>query len=123
MDMEILNRMATRLGTEDTIDLLTFSLPLIVEREQALRSALLLGDRESARLYAHKTLSSVRLYGSERLEQLLLSVQTLKTDETDLTAFQQALSAELELAINAIQSWLAMRVSPSATGSAAIPDA
>lgn len=102
-----LNALAGRLGLGDTIELLELALPLIAEREQEIRQSLLAGDWSEAARCAHKTMSSVRLYGTHKLELLLRQVQSAGQGQMDVPAFQQELSAEFVAVMQTISEWLA----------------
>ncbi|MEB4592710.1 Hpt domain-containing protein [Candidatus Thiothrix sp. Deng01] len=102
----VLDEIAGRLGREKAIEIVEFSLPYIAGKEQQLRDALQAGDWETAARHAHKAISSVRLFGSVKLEALL---RQIKDGDSGLDAgeVQQALSAEFAQVEASVHSWLA----------------
>ena len=96
------------LGTDDTIDLLSNSLPLIIERKNMINLALQSSDLEQAAMHAHKTLGSIRIYGSDRLESLLSRLKNKQIDVMASNIFQQELSAEFESVSFTVNEWLAL---------------
>lgn len=101
-----LDDIASRLGNDKTIEIVEFSLPYISEKEQQLRESLLAADWEAAARHAHKALSSVRLFGSGKLETLLIQIRDGAVEQ-NAEEIQQALSAEFTDAQDAIHAWLA----------------
>lgn len=100
------NKLVGDLGVNDTYELLAFALPHITKRHEELQDALERGEWETAARCAHKTLSSVRLYGSERLEVLLYQVREAGTGGMDVPALRQELSVEFLSVIQTIKEWL-----------------
>ncbi len=94
------------LGTDDTIELLSSALPLIHERKKLLDLALQESDLKQASLHAHKTLGSIRLYGTEKLEGLLTQLKNQSVLRTDLTYFQSVLNVEFESVSFTVSAWL-----------------
>lgn len=94
-----------KLGTAETIDMLTFALPLIIEREVSLRESLLSGYLQEATQHAHKTASSIRLYGSSELEALLKEVYSIQSRQQALV-LQPKLSEEFNRVIDEVEDWL-----------------
>ncbi|QLQ31443.1 MAG: Hpt domain-containing protein [Candidatus Thiothrix singaporensis] len=84
-------------------------MPYIAGKERQLRDALQAGDWETAARHAHKAISSVRLFGSAKLEALL---RQIKDGDSVLSAeeAQQALSAEFAQVEASVHSWLAAKV-------------
>jgi len=87
------------LGVTDTAELIQTALPIITERRETLSQFLLAQDFEGAAACAHKTLGSVRLYGTPSLESLLKQVKTLDPAQNDLVKFQHQLHEEFSLVI------------------------
>lgn len=96
------------LGTVDTIDLLSNALPLIIERQKMIELALQEADADSAGFYAHKTLGSVRLYGTEQLENYLNQLKHDQVADQDIDSFKTRLSNEFDAVIFTIGEWLAL---------------
>lgn len=94
-----------KLGTVETVDMLAFALPLIIEREASLRESLLSGYLQEAAQHAHKTISSIRLYGSSELEALLKEVYNIQSHQQALE-LQPKLSKEFNRVISAVEDWL-----------------
>lgn len=102
-----LQTLQENLGIKDTIDLLVFALPRIRERQQALHQCLQARDWEAASRVAHQTLSSVRLYGSSQIEQLLQAVRQQDIGVISSASFQQSLVQEFESVTHTVKTWLA----------------
>lgn len=106
-----IDRLIENIGADESRDLLIESLPIIQSRKQAILSALVHGDIEAACVCAHKTTGSIRLYGSSRLEALLLEVTTLPVDQPPRSNLQHELAVEFDLAIFEIQQRLKLDLS------------
>jgi hypothetical protein len=100
-----IEQLVDKLGETEAIEMLEFALPLIVERESNLTDQLLSGNLAEAAKYAHKTISSIRLYGSSELENLLQAVKDVKNHAQAL-ALQPRLSKEFNLTINVVKNYL-----------------
>lgn len=99
--------LVAQIGIKDTVEVLLITLPHISEWRYALQQALESNDEETSQLYAYKAISSVRFYGSERLEALL---QTVIAGKLDLSETQQlAIQLEQEFAYveQKLRIWLA----------------
>lgn len=94
------------LGLADACELLQSALHLIVERQEELGAALKQGDVITAKRCAHRTIGSVRLYGSDRLETMLFEIGNKSLDVINTEAFQQELSAEFDSVISNVNTWL-----------------
>lgn len=101
-----LNKVAAELGLVDAIELFEFALPIVIERQQMLQNYLQAEDWVAAAQCAHKTISSVRFYSSERLEGLLRQAMQVRTGEIDVAILQQALFAEFDAVISTVREWL-----------------
>lgn len=101
-----LDKVAAGIGVKDAIELFEFALPIVMERRQTLQNYLQTGDWVAAARYAHKTISSVRLYGSETLEVLLRQAMQVDNGEIDVATLQQALLAEFDSVISTVREWL-----------------
>lgn len=111
---KVLDLVADELGVKDTAELFQFALPVIVERMNKLEHFLGAGEWDAAAQCANTTISSVRLYGSDRLEVLLRQVQAAGSPEsanTDWQTVRHDLSEEFRTAIDALQSWLDVHAS------------
>jgi hypothetical protein len=93
-------------GKIKTVRMLEFALPHIYEHEKNIRQALANNDLQATSNYAHKALSPVRLYGTEKLEQLLLQIKDNTMDNHQAMHLQQATSAEFNFIIKHIETWL-----------------
>ncbi|MGB0361024.1 MAG: hypothetical protein ACPGVP_08690 [Thiolinea sp.] len=98
------------LGIADTVDLLSNSLPLIIERKNMINLALQESDLDRASLYAHKTLGSIRIYGTEKLESLLNRLKDKQLDERGSNDFhlKDELSVEFDSVTFTINEWLSL---------------
>lgn len=101
-----LAKLEKNLGVTDTVDLIRSALPIILERKETLSRLLLTQDIEGASACAHKTLGSVRLYGTDQLEHLLMRVKTLDSKLDDLPGFQRQISEEFSRVIDSCTEWL-----------------
>lgn len=95
------------LGERDAVELLAGILPLINERKIALQQYLHAEDWEAAARIAHKTISSVRLYGSAELETLLQQVRQQELVTIATPAFQAKLEATFSDTMQTLIDWLA----------------
>lgn len=102
-DNTAIDRLCQQIGMERTVKVLQFSLPRVISFENELRLALQQRDYVQARQYAHRALSSVRAYGTPRLELLLRQVMDGPVEHVHLTS---DLSAEFALVIGSIEAWL-----------------
>ncbi len=98
---------AMQIGEKETIELFQFALPIVIERQHALEQHLRAKEWAEFKQFAHKSIGSVRIYGSERLEVLLRQAHDIDNDGVDLLAYQQELSKEFEAVIDGIREWLA----------------
>lgn len=96
------------LGEQDTLELLTVVLPLIKERKVLLQQHLQAGDWEVAAHLAHKTIGSVRLYGTADLESLLQQIRQQELSTIATSAFQARLDAVFSGIIQTLTGWLAV---------------
>ena len=104
-----LNQLEKNLGTSEAADLLRFALPYISEREALLESLILSGDLEGAAKCAHKTIGSLSVYGTPKLEAYLQEVKSINKQDDNLMAFQEKLSAEFKHVVSCINNWLDSR--------------
>ena len=104
---EALDSLLENLGRAATVELVAFALPHIVLRRDSLKLLLQTGDWEGAGRVAHKTLSSVRLYGSSQFEALLRQVCQQETGVISSAAFQTTLDKEFSSTIKMLEQWLA----------------
>ena len=77
-----------------------------LKRQEELGAALKQGDVITAKRCAHRTIGSVRLYGSDRLETMLFEIGNKSLDVINTEAFQQELSAEFDSVISNVNTWL-----------------
>ncbi len=101
-----LEQLAQDLGIEDTIEVLEYALPRIVERQKKIQQHLQAKHWEKASICAHQTISSVSLYGSDELERLLNKIKD--HNESRRVELQEQLSKEFNNIIEAIQQWLSI---------------
>lgn len=101
-----LEAVVRRLGKEDTIEFLEYTLPRIIQRKKGLQEYLSTGDWEAASQCAYRTIGSVRLYGSAKLELLLEQVKLVSSGDVDPVSLQHELSVEFDKAIDATREWL-----------------
>lgn len=103
---DALEALLLRFGVTETIEMLEYARPFVAQWEQQLREAMLSDDRETAANYAHKAISSVRLYGSPALERLLRRV---KDGDSGMysEAMQHSLFAEFAAVRGAVDDWIA----------------
>ena len=107
---EALDNLLESLGSKNTVELVMFALPHIAERKETLKQLLQAGDWEAAARVAHKTLSSVRLYGSKQLEVLLQQVRQQAVEVISTPEFQARLDAAFSTVISGLDAWLASEV-------------
>ncbi len=103
---DYLDDLSQRLGHEKTVQMIEFSMPYVDKREQELHEALQLNDWQAASHCAHKAISSVRLFGSPRLESLLVQVRD-GLNEQDTTWIRAELSEAFSAARSTVNAWLA----------------
>jgi len=96
----------SQFGKTKTIHMLEFALPHIYDHKKNINQALANNNLPAASNYAHKALSPVRLYGTEKLEKLLLHIKDNTTDNNHAMQLQQATSDEFDFIIKHIEAWL-----------------
>ena len=96
------------LGIADTLDLMSNAFPLIVERKNMINLALQEGNFERAAAYAHKTIGSIRLYGTDKLEGLLSQLKEQQVTAETLDGFQAELSEEFDSVSFTVGEWLSL---------------
>ena len=101
-----LEQLAQDLGIEDTIEVLEYALPRIFERQKKIQEHLQAKHWEKASSYAHQTISSVSLYGSNELERLLNKIKD--HNENKRPELQEQLSREFNHITQTIQQWLSI---------------
>lgn len=101
-----LDALVARFGIEETVQMLEFSQPIVRQWEQQLREAMQAGNWENATLCAHKAVSSVRMYGSPRLETLLCQIRD-SDSSINTKELQQDLFAEFADVQQTINTWIA----------------
>ncbi|WMP19452.1 hypothetical protein [Thiothrix lacustris] len=106
-----LDALAIQIGEKEAIELFQFALPAVIERQHKLEQHLGAGEWADAAHFAHKTISSVRLYGSNRLENLLRQAKEAANEQVDVTLLRRELSEEFEVIIKAVREWLAIHSS------------
>ena len=94
------------IGLEDASDLLHSTQHLMVQRQEELEAALRQNDEITSKRCALRTVGSIRLYGSARLETLLSQIATKPFQEVNTAVFQQELSEEFASVIETVNSWL-----------------
>jgi HPt (histidine-containing phosphotransfer) domain-containing protein len=97
---ESLEQLSQQLGVKDTIEVLEYALPRIIERQEKIHQHLQMKNWQAASKDAHQIISSVRLYGSDELEKLLKKVKDCQQIEAN------QLSTAFNEVIQAIQQWL-----------------
>lgn len=101
-----LDTLIADLGEEEAVDFVRFALPRLNERRELLNTLLGQGDWEVAALFAHKTLSSVRVYDDGSLEAALLTVERQAVAEISQAAFQQDLQDTFKRVLAGVEAWL-----------------
>ncbi len=101
-----LDSLLQALGIKDTVEALVFALPFIIDRKNALGQLLQAGAWKAASQIAHKSLSSVRMYGSTRLEVLLQQVRQQEVAVISTAEFQATLDDEFSMVIHTLEDWL-----------------
>lgn len=96
-----------KFGLQDSLEIAEFTLSYIQRTEQQLSESLLNRDRVTAAAQAHKAISSVRLYGTPKLETLLVKIRDDDYATELATKLQHELSAELRLISTALSNWSA----------------
>jgi hypothetical protein len=105
-----LSSIVSSLGVKDSIELLEYALPFIAHRDKKIQQCLTEKNWECATKYAHRTLSSVRLYGSKRLEMLLQQVKLAGDSTINTDILQKELSLEFKEVSQSIKQWLALHL-------------
>lgn len=98
-----IRRLINSLGLDESKKLLTDALPIITNRKNDLLTALQQKDFETANQLAHKTMGSIRLYGSSELEMLLQEVISLKSIKACRPNLFNELELEFDHAIHEIE--------------------
>ncbi|MGV6810463.1 MAG: hypothetical protein ACWA5U_11385 [bacterium] len=100
-------------GVNKTVRMLTFALPYVREHKKNIYDALNQHDFKLASACAHKALSSVRLYGTPTLEQLLLHIKDYEQHAQLLTKvsevaeqLQYRVIKAFDEVIEQIENWL-----------------
>ena len=101
-----IDQLIENIGLEDSRDLLTKSLPIIIGRKRTLLKALEDNEISLASECAHQASSSIRLYGSGHLEGLLQEVISLSLAQPVRHGLQGELEAEFNDAISEIKKRL-----------------
>lgn len=104
--MHAILEMEKSIGTSDVVELLDSFLPTIVDRKDKLNAALEAADFEEAAKHAHKVLGSIKLYGSEMLEDLLMQLKLRQVTDANVLNFRQQLSGEFDSVSVTIREWL-----------------
>lgn len=109
MDREIapaalaIDKLCGDIGQERAVRVLEFALPRIVGFERDIREFISAGNHAAAADCAHRAISSVRAYGTVRLETLL---REASAEDCDFKRLQPELSKEFALVIDFVDSWL-----------------
>ena len=102
-EVTAIDRLCQQIGMGRTVKVLQFSLPHIIAFESELCLSLQRQDIKTAARCAHKAISSVRAYGTPRLENQLRQVMEGRVHQPH---FNDDLSAEFALVIGSIEAWL-----------------
>jgi hypothetical protein len=102
----LLDAMVDKLGMKDTIEMYEYALLKIPEKKNKLQSYIVSENWLHAHQMAHKSLSSARLYGTEKLERLLRQVRLVGTPAIDAPVLAQELSDEFDYVSEQINQWL-----------------
>lgn len=94
------------IGGRNSTDFLSQSLPMIIQRKDAIVKALAQKDTEDACQCANRTLSSIRLYGSDKLEMLLRQVHETSDVDTDFPKLSSSINQEFDSVIQTLKEWL-----------------
>lgn len=106
-----IDRLIENIGADESNELLVEALPIIVARKSAILKALEQNDVKVACEYAHRTTGSIRLYGSSRLEDLLLEVASLSANQSQRSGLQTELESEFNSVIHEVQERLKVGIS------------
>lgn len=101
-----INHLVETIGLNDACELLQSTHHLITNRKNQLVIALRQNDMAAARRCVHKTIGSIRIYGSERLEVMLSDIANKPLQIINTVAFQQELQVEFESVISVVDMWL-----------------
>ena len=102
-DSSSIDKLCAEIGTTRAIRVLEFALPRIQDFDRDLQAFLLAGNHAAAAEYAHRAISSVRAYGTPRLEDLLRKVGE---EHASLKPLQLALADEFREVITQVEDWL-----------------
>jgi hypothetical protein len=108
---DAINNCISTFGIIEAINIFEYALPRIVQRKKELCGYIQAQDWLAAKQCAHQTISAVRLYGSDHLEQQLHQVKLLGTSDIDPTQFEQILAQAFDQAIQTVTEWLAQQKS------------
>lgn len=98
-----IDKLIENLGLKESRELLAEALPIIIARKIAILKALQQNNISVASQESHKASGSVRLYGSSRLEALLLEVISLPPKQSVKPSLGHQLEAEFDDVIHEIQ--------------------
>ncbi len=98
-----IDRLVENIGLEESRSLLAKALPIIIVRKDETLKALEQSDISAVHKQAHKTSGSIRLYGSSRLETLLLEAMSLSPEQTKRPGLHHELASAFDAAINEIK--------------------
>ena len=101
-----LDSILDKLGMEDAIEVYEYALTKIPSKKSELKRYLLAEDWFSARQAAHRSLSSARLYGTDKLDELLNQVRLVDTPEVDPVLLEKALSNEFDNVSEKLRQWI-----------------
>ncbi|PWQ97160.1 hypothetical protein [Leucothrix arctica] len=94
------------IGIDNVRELLIKALPIIETRKSELLALLDSGDTSRATDSAHRTISSIRLYGSDRLEKLLIEVKDQSYSTENLSKICADILQEFDSVIATVNEWL-----------------
>lgn len=106
-----IDRMIENIGLEEGKKLLKEALPIIMDRSNLIITALEENNTSAAFDCAHRTAGSIRLYGSTRLEELLMEVMSLLADQSPRSELCSELKVEFDAAISEIEERLKVSIS------------
>lgn len=104
-----LDDLSSRLGSEKTGQIIKFSMPYVSQKEQQLHESLKEARWREAAEHAHKALSAVRLFGSARLESLLVQIRDGVTERDNIPDMLHELSDEFSSVCREANGWLLKR--------------
>lgn len=96
-----------QLGAEEAIDMFEYALPRIDDRKNELLVGIVDKNWEAVGNSAHRIISSVRLYGTQKLERILRAIQLSAKAGDVPSALKLGMLQEFEFVKARLKQWIA----------------